>query len=76
MTATVGGPACLMILHVWVESGHRLRVRLIRTDDVESGQTVTSYASTAPEVVAAVQRWLDEITGPSPAATGESVTPL
>lgn len=65
-----------MILHVWVESGHRMRVRLIRTEDVESGHAVTSYASSAPEVIAAVQQWLDEITGPSPAATGDSVTPL
>lgn len=61
-----------MILHVWMESGSRMRVRLTSTVDLESGPTTTSYAASTPEVLRHVQAWLDAVTASG--ADGSPVT--
>jgi hypothetical protein len=61
---TADGPAGLMVLHLWTETGDRMRVRVTRTLDLSSDQSTTSYASSKPEVLEAVESWLDSLVTP------------
>lgn len=53
-----------MVLHLWTETGERMRVRITRTDDLTSDQTTTTYAASTPEVLQAVKSWLDSLVTP------------
>lgn len=53
-----------MVLHLWMESGERLRVRVTQTVDVHSDATTTSYAATRDEVLDLVGAWLDSFVTP------------
>jgi hypothetical protein len=53
-----------MDLHLWTETGDRMRVRITRTTDLPSGHMSTSYAATVSEVLEAVQSWLDSLVTP------------
>lgn len=53
-----------MVLHVWTEPGERMRVRITRTVDLGSGESVTTYASTRAQLVEAVEEWLDSLVTP------------
>jgi hypothetical protein len=55
------GPAGVLVLHLWTETGDRMRVRVTRTTDVASEESTTSYASTPAEVLALVERWLEAL---------------
>lgn len=59
MNNAAGGPAGLMVLHLWVEPGGRMRVRITRTVDLSTEESVTTYASTTAQVVAQVEDWLE-----------------
>jgi hypothetical protein len=61
---SAAGPAGLMVLHLWTETGDRMRVRITSTIDLTSDQTTTSYAASTPEVLQAVESWLDSIVTP------------
>ena len=53
-----------MVLHLWTESGDRMRVRITRTFDVRTGASTTSYAATRAEVLEQVGDWLDSVVTP------------
>lgn len=53
-----------MVLHLWVETGDRMRVRITRTIDLASDQPTTTYASTKAEVLEQVAGWLDALVTP------------
>jgi hypothetical protein len=53
-----------MILRVWIEPGERVRVRITRTADVSSEESVTTYASTGAQVAELVEDWLDSLVTP------------
>jgi hypothetical protein len=50
----------LMVVRVWAEGrqGDQLRVRIVRTVDVQSSERVVAAASTAEEVCDEVRAWL------------------
>jgi hypothetical protein len=50
-----------MVLHVWIEPAERMRVRITRTVDLGSGESVTTYASTRAQAVEALEAWLDSL---------------
>lgn len=52
-----------MILHAWKEPGGQMRVRLTSTDAIQTGNRVTTYASSAAEVQRLVRQWLESVTG-------------
>lgn len=64
MSNAAGGPAGLMVLHLWTEPGERMRVRITRTVDLGSEEAVTTYASTTAQVVELVEDWLDCLVTP------------
>ena len=53
-----------MVLHLWTETGGRMRVRVTRTIDVRTGTSTTSYAATRREVLEQVGDWLDSLVTP------------
>jgi len=57
----VNEPACdatgLMVLHLWIDQGGRLRVRTTSTVDVRSRATTTAHDSTRGEVLEQVGEW-------------------
>jgi len=61
---SAGDSAGLMVLHLWMETGDRLRVRITRTVDVHTEDTTTSYASTKGDVLDVVGTWLDSFVTP------------
>lgn len=61
MDDTAAEPAALMVLACWTEGGGRMVVRITRTHDVATTPAKTSYASTRPEVLEEVERWLDSV---------------
>lgn len=53
-----------MVLHLWIEAGERMRVRITRTVDPGAEDPVTTYASTKAQVVEVVEDWLDSVVTP------------
>lgn len=53
-----------MVLHLWIEPGERMRIRITRTVDLGSEESVTTYASTTAQVVELVEDWLDCLVTP------------
>ena len=64
MNDTAGDSAGLMVLHLWLETGDRLRVRITRTVDLRADDTMTSYAASKGEVLDVVGTWLDSFVTP------------
>jgi hypothetical protein len=58
------GAAGLMVLRLWTEHGQRLRVRITESTQLDGNDSVTSYAATPAEVVAAVENWLNSFVTP------------
>lgn len=65
MHTPAGDPIGLMVLRAWIEPGVKLRVRITWTVDVQSGQTITSYAASAGDTKRIVERWLTELGFPA-----------
>lgn len=53
-----------MVLHLWTETGDRMRVRITRTADLRSDQAATSYAASKEETLELVGEWLDSLVTP------------
>lgn len=50
----------MLVLRLWTEPGVGMRVRITRNTDHGPGPG-TSYAATKAEVLAAVERWIDDV---------------
>ena len=53
-----------MVLRLWTEPDVGMRVRATSTTDTGSSSSRTSYASSSPEVLDLVARWLHELQPP------------
>lgn len=54
----------LMVIHLWIESGERLRARITRTGVEESSPRIESYAASQSDIVRAVEDWVGTFVTP------------
>lgn len=57
-------PHGLMVIHLWVESGERLRARITRTGVEESSPRTESYAASQADIVRVVEDWVGTFVTP------------
>jgi hypothetical protein len=57
-------PHGLMVIHLWIESGDRLRARITRTGVEASSPRIESYAASKADVVRAVEDWVGTFVTP------------
>jgi hypothetical protein len=61
----------VLVVRAWIEGDPpQLKARITQTTDVASREPVSSTASTAEHIFAAVRRWLEEFEARSTSVTG------
>lgn len=64
MSYAAENPHGLMVIHLWIEPGERLRARISRTGSEEAAPRIDAYAASQADVLRVVEDWIESFVTP------------